>query len=139
MRISFLPQYDRLMVDRILLLNLQSVNIFKSLLWRMLLRKQNGTSKKTGQDALMRHYDNLRAVQPVIQSLAHIQVVLEYRLRSCVPDKDIPIVLGAILSNAPILLTLDQKHLLCNVKLAALYLPVSIITPGEFLRTYIRK
>lgn len=51
------------------------------------------------------------------------------------PEKDIPIVLGAILSNTPILLTLDQKHLLRNIKLAALQLPVSIMTPGDFLRT----
>lgn len=94
--------------------------------------------KKLGEDALRRYYTNLSAVQPYIQSLANIPLVLEYRLRACVPDKDIPIVLGAILSNTPILLTLDQKHLLRNTNLALLHLPVSIMSPGDFLRKYMR-
>lgn len=102
-----------------------------------LAEAERNITKKLGEDTLARHYNNLSAIQPTIQSLANVPLVLEYRLRSCVPDKDIPIVLGALLSNTPILLTLDQKHLLRNTKLAALHLPVLIITPGDFLRTHI--
>jgi len=102
----------------------------------VLAEAERNIEKKIGNDALMRHYDNLRAIQPVVQSLANIPLVLEYRLRTCVPEKDIPIVLGAILSSTPILLTLDQKHLLRNIKLAALNLPVAIMTPGDFLQTH---
>lgn len=101
-----------------------------------LAEAERNIEKKIGQDALARHYDNLRAIQPAIQSLANIPLVLEYRLQTCVPEKDIPIVLGALLSSTPILLTLDQKHLLCNIKLATLHLPISIMSPGDFLRTF---
>lgn len=101
-----------------------------------LAEAERNIEKKLGSEAVARHYNNLTAIQPRIQSLADIPLVLEYRLRSCVPDKDIPIVLGALLSDTPILLTLDQKHLLRNIKLADLRLPVFIITPGEFLNTH---
>lgn len=102
-----------------------------------LAEAERNIGKQLGQEALARHYDNLREIQSTIQSLADIPLILEYRLRSCVPDKDIPIVLGALLSNTSMLLTLDQKHLLRNTKLAGLHFPVLIMTPGEFLRTYV--
>ena len=94
--------------------------------------------QKIGDKALQCHYDNLMAIQPQIQSLASVPLVLEYHLSACMAEKDIPIVLGALLSKTSIILTLDQRHLLRNIKLMALHPSLSIMTPGAFLEMYFK-
>lgn len=57
---------------------------------------------------------------------------------SVMVEKDLPIVLGTLLSNADALITLDQKHFLKNERLKDLPLPFSILTPGDFIRQYLQ-
>lgn len=91
---------------------------------------------KIGNRALYAHYDNLLAARPRVQSLAKVPLELEARLKPYVPEKDFPILLGAFLSNPDALVTLDRKHFLRNEKLAALKLPFSVMTPGDFIKVH---
>ncbi len=85
--------------------------------------------------ALQEHYDNLLCTRPVIQSLGRELEELEAVYRSFVVDKDLPILLGAVLSEADFLITLDRKHLLNNLALAV-SCPMPIVTPGDYLQKY---
>lgn len=98
---------------------------------------EKNTAKKLGDAALSRHYENLLAIQPRIQSLAGVLEEIERKFSSVVPEKDMPIVLGALLSGAKFLITLDRKHMLDNTKLQALHPPFSMLTPGDFIQNYI--
>lgn len=101
-----------------------------------LAEAERNISRKIGAAALAHHYENIRRIAPTMQSLEQVPIVLEHLLRSSMPEKDIPILLGALLSEATILLTLDKKHLLRNPKLSMFQLPVLIMTPGDFLQKY---
>lgn len=101
-----------------------------------LAEAERNIQEKLGTSALCIHYENLLTAKPVIQSLANLPSALETKLRQVLPEKDIPILAGAILSGARVLVTLDQKHLLKNKKLAVLNLPFAVITPGDFLQKY---
>ena len=101
-----------------------------------LAEAERNIKKKLGDEMLNAHYENLLSMKPTIQSLAHMPIGLEQKLSSCVPEKDIPIVLGALASGVEALVTLDQKHLLKNVKLLAMDLPFSMMTPGDFLKKH---
>jgi predicted nucleic acid-binding protein len=61
---------------------------------------------------------------------------METRIQSYLPEKDMPIVLGAFLSGAESLITLDRKHLLDNKGLLSLLLPFSVMTPGDYIQRY---
>lgn len=91
---------------------------------------------KIGERALQDHYDNLLTARPAIQSLTSVSLELEARLRPYVPENDLPILLGALLSKPEALVTLDRKHFLRNEKLAVLKPPFSIMTPGDFIQKY---
>lgn len=94
---------------------------------------------KLGNPALLRHYTNILSIHPEIHSLSHIPQVLEERLQRYVPEKDIPILAGAIMSGVKILITLDRRHFLQNPKLAQLKLPLTIMTPGDFIQNYLHE
>jgi len=79
-----------------------------------LAEAERNIAEKLGDDKLTLHYENLLAIRPAIQSLASYPLGLERKLAVAVPEKDIPIVLGALLSSADVLITLDRKHLLEN-------------------------
>ena len=53
------------------------------------------------------------------------------------PRKDIPILLGAMLSEVKFLITLDKKDFLDNERLIKAELSFQIITPGDFLQKYL--
>ncbi len=82
------------------------------------------------------HYQNLLAIKPEIQSIEFITLKEITELQKIIPTKDIPILVGAILSKSPFLITLDRKHFLANEKLKKINLPLKILNPGEFLRNY---
>lgn len=101
-----------------------------------LAEAERNIERKLGRAALLRHHENLLAIRPRIQSLAGFPRGLEERFRPVVPEKDLPIALGAFLSGAEFLVTLDRKHLLDNQKLVASALPFVIATPGGFLERF---
>lgn len=93
--------------------------------------------KKLGEATLSQHYENLLVIRPRIQSLAGVSIEAERKFSGIIPEKDVPIVLGALLGGAGFLITLDRKHLLSNTKLQALDLPFVILTPGDFIQNHI--
>lgn len=101
-----------------------------------LAEAERNIAEKLGNRGLNLHYENLLWIRPMIQSLASYPLGLEQKLAAALPEKDIPILLGAILSNADALITLDRKHLLENKKLHALKPDIPIMTPGDFIQNY---
>jgi predicted nucleic acid-binding protein len=93
---------------------------------------------KIGARALLAHYENLLAIDLEVQSLLLVPLSFELQLKHCLPEKDIPILLGAYLSQSDGLVTLDRKHLLENAGLKALNFPFWIMTPGDVLQRLVR-
>lgn len=103
-----------------------------------LLEAEQNILKKLGLQYLNRHYQNLLEIKSKIQSIKFVTLADISRFRKVIPTKDIPILLGAILSKSRILITLDRKHFLENAELKKLKLPFEIMNPGEFLREYFK-
>lgn len=103
-----------------------------------LAEAERNIERKLGRAALLRHHENLLAIRPRIQSLAGFPRALEERFKSVVPEKDLPILLGAFMSGAEFLVTLDRKHLLDNPKLRLTPLPFVMVTPGSFLERFLQ-
>lgn len=103
-----------------------------------LAEAERNIRKKLGKGALTKHYENLLVIEPIIQPLPVISDNLEKRLEEVIDKKDIPIIVGSILSCANILITLDKKHILGNRKLLKLQMPFSIMTPGDFLKSFLK-
>lgn len=101
-----------------------------------LAEAEHNIGKKIDVAALQIHYENLLYSKPTIQSLIGIPKELEKKLILYVPEKDIPILAGAILSKAEVLITLDKKHFLGNEKLHNTNFNIVIATPGDFLKMY---
>ncbi len=101
-----------------------------------LLEAEQNILKKLSPSYLNSHYQNLLEIKPKIQSLRFITLEDIAKFRRILPDKDIPILLGAIFSKSQILLTLDRKHFLGNEKLKDLNFPFEIMNPGDFLKKY---
>lgn len=102
----------------------------------VLLEAEQNIIKKLSPQYLNQHYQNLLEIKPKIQSIEFVTLKEINRLRKLIPSKDIPILLGAILSGCRFLITLDRKHFLNNEKLKGIELPFRILNPGEFLREY---
>lgn len=103
-----------------------------------LLEAERNIFKKLGPRYLNRHYQNLLAIKPEIQSIEFITLREVTKLQKIIPTKDIPILLGTILSKSPFLITLDRKHFLENKKLKKIKLSFKMLNPGEFLRDYLK-
>lgn len=101
-----------------------------------LAEAERNIAEKMGILALERHHEHMLFSQLVIQPLIHIPA-FERKLSEYLPEKDIPILLGAVLSKVDVLVTLDRKHFLGNKELLKLNLPFLIMTPGDFIRHYI--
>lgn len=95
--------------------------------------------KKLDDNAIQRHYENLINSSPVIQPLGHISLHTINSFRGVVPDKDIPVLIGAVMSNPDYLITLDKKHFLKNAKLVAIPFQFKIVNPGDFLKDFIKQ
>lgn len=102
-----------------------------------LLESEKNIKNKLGDEALLRHYQNVSEAKPDIQAVGSTPLKVIAELEKFVPLKDVPILLGAILSGSEFLLTLDKKDFLENKKLKSLHLSFEISTPGTFLRKYL--
>ncbi len=104
-----------------------------------LLEAERNIEEKLDNPYLNRHYQNILEVSPEIQPIEYVSIEEIVKLEKLLPAKDVPILLGAILSNSEFLITLDKRHFLDNEKLKEVKLSLKIINPGEFLREYILK
>lgn len=93
---------------------------------------------KLNRDALARHYKSLLESTPEIQPIDLLNLQQLSELGKFVPLKDVPILAGAILSKAGYLITLDRKDFIDNKNLKSLNLDFSILTPGDFLKNYVK-
>jgi predicted nucleic acid-binding protein len=103
-----------------------------------LLEAERNILKKLGVECLNRHYQNLLEIRPKIQFIGFITLEEIAKFKKLLPEKDIPILFGAIVSGANFLITLDRKHFLENEKLKKLKLPFKIVNPGDFLKKYLK-
>lgn len=109
-----------------------------SIVNQVLLETERNILKKLGIQYLNRHYQNLLEIKPKIQSIAFITLNDIAKFKKLLPTKDIPILLGAIISGAEVLITLDRKHFLENEKLKKMKFSFKIMNPGDFLKKYFR-
>jgi len=104
-----------------------------------LVEAERNIQKKLGGEAVGRHYENLLAVKPEIQSIDNVSIGIATALEQLLVRKDVPILLGAMLSKSDFLITLDRKDFIDNKKLQEAELSFQIVTPGDFLQKYIRE
>lgn len=108
-------------------------------LTQVLLEAERNIRKKLGVKYLNRHYQNLLEIKPEIQSIRFITLEEIVKLKKLLPQKDIPILYGAIISGADFLITLDRRHFLGNEKLRKLKLHIKIVNPENFLKEYLER
>ncbi len=102
-----------------------------------LLEAERNIKKKIGKPYLACHHQNLLETKPEIQAIDSVSYRQIVELEKLLPMKDVPILLGAILSDSKFLITLDKKHFLDNKELKKIKFSFKIINPGEFLGKYI--
>lgn len=102
-----------------------------------LLESEKNIKTKLGDEAVFRHYQNVSEAKPEIQPIESTPLKIIAELERFIPLKDVPILLGAIMSGSKFLLTLDKKDFLENKKLKDLHLSFEISTPGGFLKKYL--
>ncbi|MEX2430306.1 MAG: PIN domain-containing protein [Dehalococcoidia bacterium] len=109
---------------------------YKAVLTHLVLTEARvNIGEKFGEPELVRFYQQLANLEPEIAPPPP-----EFRIDECVPlttDKDAHVLAAALECAADYLLTLDRRHLLNPVVLAA-GLPVRVITPGDFLQGIVR-
>ena len=98
-----------------------------------LVEAERNIRNKMSPASLERHHANLLKLRHDIQLLPMLDTPQQEMLECMLPSKDIPILLGAALSGAGFLITLDKKDFLQNEKLRSANLPFKIMPPGEFL------
>lgn len=94
---------------------------------------EQNINRKLGEREVMRHRENLLALKPTIQTLQSVSLEEVSFYAQLLPIKDVPIILGAVMSGADALVTLDRRDFLDNEKVQGTDLSVQIMTPGEFL------
>lgn len=105
----------------------------------ILIEAERNILNKLGDNALEKHYENLLSTSPHIVSLGNVSLQAINSIRGIVPDKDIPVLMGAMLSKPDYLITLDKKDFLKNKNIHSLNLDFKISPPGEFLHEFARK
>lgn len=98
---------------------------------RVLLEAQRNIASKFGDEELLRFYRQLAALDPeIVEPAAEAEIE---RYSHLVQKKDTPILAAAVRSGVQFLLTLDRRHFMTqSVEQASL--PLSILTPGDFLK-----
>lgn len=102
-----------------------------------LVEAERNIQKKLDTKALERYHQNLLEVKPEIQNIAGVPIEVAVALEHLLVRKDVPILLGAMLSKSEFLITLDHKDFLDNKKLKDADLSFQIVTPGDFLHEYL--
>ncbi|MDD3818789.1 MAG: PIN domain-containing protein [Actinomycetota bacterium] len=103
---------------------------------KILLEAQINIRKKLPSEALLRFYKEIDRLNPEV-----INPLTEGNLSNyndIITLKDCHVLAGAIESKASFLITLDRKHFKTEAIMKA-NLPVTIMTPGEFLEFVIEK
>ena len=96
---------------------------------------ERNIKQKLGHDYLLKHYDNVLGVRPVLVSLDFPSYdLMATELRTILPEKDIPILTGAFISGAEALITLDKKHFLSNRAFKRKNFSFEICTPGDYIQ-----
>ena len=103
-----------------------------------LVEAERNIQAKLGEKALDRHYQNLLEGKRKVQNIDNVSMKTATELETLLIRKDVPILLGAILSNVDFLVTLDRKDFIDNKKLKEADLSFHMVTPGDFLRQYIK-
>lgn len=101
-----------------------------------MLEAERNIKNKLSQKFLFLHYQNILDANPEIQSLDSVTIKDIASFQNILTLKDIPILLGTLLSEVESLITLDKKDFLNNQKLRDLKLPFEILNPDNFLKKY---
>ncbi len=102
-----------------------------------LLEAEKNVKNKLDNSYLLCHYQNLLEIGLKIQPVEFVSLEKIINFEKFVPAKDVPILLGALLSSCQFLITLDKKHFLANEKLKNTNFSFKIMNPGEFLTKHI--
>ena len=103
-----------------------------------LVEAERNIQKKLGKKVLDRHYENLLEAKPSIQNIDNVPMGMATALEKLLVKKDVPILLGAMISRSDFLVTLDRKDFLDNKKLKDADLSFQMVTPGDFLQAYLK-
>jgi predicted nucleic acid-binding protein len=98
---------------------------------RVLLEAQRNIAAKFGDEELLRFYRQLADLDPEIVEPAAEAEIEQYA--HLIERRDAHVLVGAVKSGASFLLTLDRKHFM-RPELEGANLPLSILTPGDFLK-----
>ena len=104
-----------------------------------LLEAERNIKNKLSSFYILQHYQNLLEIKLEIQSIEAVSLEKISLFEKFLPIKDVPILLGAILSNSQFLITLDKKHFLDNEELKQINFSFEIVNPGGFLKEYVQK
>lgn len=98
---------------------------------KVLLEAQGNIKRKFSEEELIKFYREIVTLKLETTEPAIEEEIAEYS--QLIEQKDAHVLAAAIKSGAAFLITLDQKHFMTYVIKQA-KLPISILTPGEFLR-----
>jgi predicted nucleic acid-binding protein len=98
---------------------------------KIIFEARTNIINKFGNPELIRFYRLLAAMDPAMIPIP-VEEKLDY-FKSLVPQKDIHVLASALQCGAQYLITLDRRHLINPVVLAA-GLNIKIMTPGDFLK-----
>lgn len=97
----------------------------------VLMEAERNIHRKLGEEALLRFYQNLVELNPLIEAPPTPEEIAS--CESIVGRKDAHVLAAALKSGAAILLTLDRRHFMTE-KVHDAELELKIVVPGEFLR-----
>ena len=98
---------------------------------KVLLEAQRNIKNKFSDDELVRFYCEIAGLNLEIIEPATTEEIAQYF--QVIASKDAHVLAAAIKGKASFLITLDRKHFMTSV-LVKSELPISILTPGEFLQ-----
>jgi predicted nucleic acid-binding protein len=102
---------------------------------RVLLEAQVNIRSKLPTEALVRFYQSLAALSPLLCPPTTSDQ--DARYASWVAPKDTHVIAAAVHSEAHFLLSLDRKHLV-NDQVRSAALPFMLLTPGEFIQQILK-
>lgn len=102
---------------------------------KVLLEAQRNIKNKFSDDELVSFYHEIAGLNLEIIEPATTEEITQ--CSQVIAPKDAHVLAAAIKSKASFLITLDRKHFMTSV-LEKSELPISILTPGEFLQHLIR-
>jgi predicted nucleic acid-binding protein len=102
----------------------------------VLLEAMRNTAQKLGEEALLRLYHSLADLDLSVEGMPSAEALATYG--RIIGEKDAHVLAAAVGSSADFLLTLDRKHFMTE-KVKRAKLPVTILTPADFLRRWLKE